>query len=234
MTASRRQMLGLLAASALPLRLSAQESGAQRPDHFQLGIQDLDQGIEIVKSLTGVDPARGGTHPGYGTRNALASLGSGSYLEILALDPAQSDLKTPRTERIHGLSGPTILTYALQTTDIDAKLARMNAIPGLSGKLDRRSRKAADGSVLEFTTLVMDSPFGPQLPFFIDWRNSPHPSTTQPAGCQLLEFVTLHPDAEALRDIYRRLEISIPIEAAAKPGFIAKIGSPKGKVTFLG
>ena len=234
MTPSRRQMLAAAAAGALPLRLPAQESGPQRPDHFQLGIQDLDQGIELVKNLTGVDPARGGTHPGYGTRNALASLGAGSYLEILALDPAQSELKTPRTERIHGLDGPTVLTFALQTTAIDAKLAQMNAIPGLSGKLDRRSRKASDGSTLEFTTLVIDSPFGPQLPFFIDWRNTPHPSTTQPAGCQLLEFITLHPEAEALRDIYRRLDITIPVEAAAKPGFIAKIRSPKGNVTFLG
>jgi hypothetical protein len=231
---SRRQILGILAASALPLRLPAQESAVQRPDHFQLGIPDLDQGIDIVKNLTGIDPARGGAHPGYGTRNALASLGAGSYLEILALDPAQSDLKTPRTERIHGLAGPTILTFALQTTAIDAKLAQMSAIPGLAGKLDRRSRKTADGSTLDFTTLVIDSAFGPQLPFFIDWRNTPHPSTTAPAGCQLLEFVTLHPDAEALRDIYRRLDITIPVEAAAKPGFIAKVRSPKGNVTFLG
>ena len=234
MPTSRRQMLGLLAASALPLRLSAQGNAVQRPDHFQLGIPDLDQGIGIVKNLTGIDPARGGAHPGYGTRNALASLGAGSYLEILALDPDQSEVKTPRTERIHGLTGPTILTFALQTTAIDAKLAQMNAIPGLSGKLDRRSRKTADGSTLEFTTLVIDSVFGPQLPFFIDWRNTPHPSTTAPAGCQLLDFVTLHPDAEALRDVYRRLDITIPVEAAARPGFIAKIRSPRGTVTFLG
>ena len=178
--------------------------------------------------------ARGGSHPGYGSRNALASLGAGSYLEILALDPAQSDLKTARTEKLRSLTGPTILTYALQTTAIDAKLAQMNAIPGFSGKLDHRSRKTAEGATLQFTTLVIDSPFGPQLPFFIDWQNTPHPSTTQPAGCELLEFATLHPDAAALRDVYRRLDITVPVEAAAKSGFFAKIRSPKGDVVFLG
>ena len=233
---SRRAFVA--AAAFAPVLLKAESADpaamADRPDHFQLGIADLDQGVALVRDATGVEPAFGGAHPGYGTRNALISLGEGSYLEILALDPAQADLKTPRTDRIRALGGPTILTYAMQTTIIERKLALAQEIPGVTGKLDPRSRKKPDGTTLEWTNLPLESPFGPQLPFFIDWKGATHPSKTAPAGCKLLSFEVLHPEAEALRAAYRKLGIGIAVKAAAQPGFVATLGTPKGQVVFVG
>jgi len=233
---SRRSLIA--AAALAPVALKAQTPApaamAERPDHFQLSIADLDQGIAIVRDLTGVEPAFGGAHPGNGTRNALLSLGDGSYLEILALDPAQPEVKTPRTEWIRSLTSPAIRTYAMRTTAIDRKQAAAQEIPGISGKLLPGSRKTPDGSTLEWANLTLESPFGQQMPFFIDWKNSPHPSLNTPAGCHLLGFEVLHPDAQSLRDIYRKLEIAVTVNAAPKAGFIAHIATPKGTVTFLG
>jgi hypothetical protein len=231
----RGLLLATVAAPAATWAQTADPAGmAARPDHFQLGIPDLDQGVAIVRALTGVQPAFGGAHPGYGTRNALISLGSGCYLEILALDPAQAELRTPRTDRIRSLTGPTILTYAMQTRAIERKLAQAQAIPGLQGKLDPRSRKKPDGSLLEWTNLPIESRFGPQLPFFIDWKSSPHPSDGAPAGCTLAGFEVLHPDADALGSVYAGLGIEIAVKAAPAPGFVAHVATPKGEVAFLG
>jgi hypothetical protein len=86
-------------------------------DHFILGCDDLDRGIDFVEQRTGVRAAFGGVHPGRGTRNALLSLGARKYLEIMAPDPAQQ--VTPQIPRLRELKEPRLVGWAAHPGDLE-------------------------------------------------------------------------------------------------------------------
>jgi hypothetical protein len=199
-------------------------------DHVLWAAPDLRAGEKIIESLTGVAPARGGTHPGFGTRNSLIGLDSGIYFEIISPDPAQ-DLKANRGGVIAALPRPGIMTFAIRSDDLEAlgAAARREGL-SLQGPVAMH-RERPDGLRLDWTILYLeDSRFGETIPFVIDWGKSPHPSESVPAGCQLRSFAVLHPEADELSRLYAALDIPVPVKRGANPGFVAELASPNGDV----
>ena len=94
-------------------------------DHILIGAPDLDVGIRWVEERTGVRAKFGGNHPGAGTRNALLSLSTGHYLEIIAPDPAQAN--APDERKLRELSSPRIIQWAIHTEDIAAAKSMVEA-----------------------------------------------------------------------------------------------------------
>ncbi|MBH0619342.1 VOC family protein, partial [Salmonella enterica] len=138
-------------------------------DHLLWAAPDLDDGIGVPAAATGVTPVPGGAHPGFGTRNALLSLGS-SYLEVISPDPAQ-DLAGNRGGRIAGLPRPGLLTFAVRTPDLAGFAAAARAA-GLSvGEPVAMSRRRPDGLLLAWAVQHASSDAHLDLvPFAIDWR----------------------------------------------------------------
>lgn len=200
-------------------------------DHVLWAAPDLDAGAALMEQLVGVTPARGGSHPGLGTRNSLLSLGD-TYLEILSPDPAQA-LEGTRGGAIAARRGPGLYMFAMQTTDLAAyAAAAARAGVPTKGPIEM-SRTRLDGVRLEWACLYMDHPlFGEMVPFGIDWKNSPHPSATTPKGCRLVELVALHPRAPELAEIYRTMGIAVEARIAAEPGFLATLETPRGTVVL--
>ena len=200
-------------------------------DHLLWAAPDLDEGLSIIGGLTGVTPATGGSHPGFGTRNGLLSLGF-AYLEIIAPDPSQ-DLEGNRGGQIAALPCPGLLTFAVRTPDL-AGFAAAARRAGLSvGAPVAMSRTRPDGVHLAWTVQRVESDAHPNLiPFAIDWQGSPHPAITTPAGCTLIDVAAFHPDPEAVAAIYAELHVRVDVRYAPRPGLTATLSSPRGTVSL--
>ena len=95
------------------------------------------------------------------------------------------------------------------------------------------SRETPDGVLLSWTGLyLMGHDYGDQVPFYIDWGKTPHPSDTSAQGLKLLSLQAVHPEPERLAAIYRGLDIAVTVAAGEAPGFELRIGTPKRELTF--
>jgi len=230
---SRRHFLAITASALFvpPLALAA-DAGEDDDvpallDHIILGCNDLDKGIEFVHDGTGVLPAMGGVHPGRGTRNALLSLGERRYLEIIAPDPAQTEIV--HFPQIRSMTDPRLIGWAAHPPDIaaPAKQLRENKVE-FTGPSDG-SRKRPDGQMLNWKTINLADDRHGLLPFFIEWSaDSVHPSKDAPAKCTLDYFEILSADAQELAATLKRIGIDFPVQRSDKTRLQAVISGPKG------
>jgi len=199
-------------------------------DHILWAVPDLDQGAAQFAAATGVTPAGGGSHAGFGTRNTLASLGEQLYFEVISVDPAQHDFKA-RAKRVAALGAPEMHTFGVRGTDLDRYRDTARDLGLSASDPVAMSRRRSDGVQIQWRAIYIDDArWGDMVPFLIDWMGSEHPWKTTPRGCSLLEFCALHPDADALTDIYGALGISVPVRRAVTPGFLLRLDTPNGEV----
>jgi hypothetical protein len=200
-------------------------------DHLVYATPDLDLGIATIERLLGVRATAGGRHPGAGTRNALVALGPGTYLEIVGPDRTQPQPEQPRWFRIDEIDAPRLVTWAAKVDSIDqiSRKARRLGV-GLGG-IVAGSRRRDDGVLLAWRytnprTVVADG----IIPFLIDWGTTPHPSESAVRGASLITLRVEHPQPEPIRDIARRLGLSLQIDRGSQPALVATIASLRGEV----
>jgi hypothetical protein len=182
-------------------------------DHILLGAPNLDAGMAAFEKATGVKPARGGTHPGRGTRNALVSLGNGTYLEIIA-PQEQPDATTDMVKQLQALSSPKLIAWAER---VDAASAR-DALAREGFTLTESqpgSRVTPSGARLDWTTFDIVTPHISAAPFFIEWgKTTTHPSITSPSGCTMAAFEVTDPNADALNRMLKATGMSMRVQSA--------------------
>lgn len=199
-------------------------------DHVIVAIDTLERGIALLREATGLTPVFGGAHPGRGTQNAILSLGSGSYLELLAPNP--SDAQGPRMVQMFAAArNLTPSGWALAAPDVDSvrALALRRGLP--AGAVAPGARTRPDGSTLRWRTL---NPWGwnnALLPFFIEWQaSSPHPSRESPTGCTLTSITLRSAAADSLRQLFNRIAVPAQVEPAARDAMSIVLSCPKGEV----
>jgi len=230
-TQGRRSFIAVVAGTAFaPLLTWAAAEFPSLLDHFILGCDDLDRGINFVEKHTGVRAAFGGVHPGRGTRNALLSLGERKYLEIMAPDPAQQ--VTPQIPRLRELKEPRIVGWAVHPIDMTQLAAHLHEAGVAFKDPQPGSRQRPDGKVLHWKSLTLIDDRNGLLPFFIEWSaDSLHPSADAPKGCRLVHFGAVAPQPDDLAKLVTLLQIDLPISRGDQPALQATIVGPQGQLT---
>ncbi len=200
-------------------------------DHLVYATPDLQHGIETIEKLFGVRATPGGQHPGRGTRNALVSLGPGIYLEIIGPDPAQAQPSLPRPFGIDDLKEPRLVTWAAKGRNLESFANEAGRSGVKLGQVIDGSRRRTDGVMLSWRytdprTVVSDG----VVPFFIDWGQTPHPSSTAAPGVSLIGLRAEHPDPGPVQNALGKLGLDLRVQRGPRPALIATVNSPRGRV----
>ena len=210
----------------------ASDGVPQSLDHIILGCNNLDTGIEYVYQHLGVRAAAGGVHPGAGTKNALLSLGTLRYLEIIAPDPLQAATSDPR--HVLDLKDPALVGWAIHRNDLNGFASHLRSAAVECVGPNPGSRARPNGTTLKWKSLTLKDDSDGVLPFFIEWdQDSLHPSVDAPAGCRLTELRIATPDPVGLQSLSAKLQLAVQIRQFNELGLEATLVGPQGSLPLV-
>lgn len=200
-------------------------------DHLVYATPDLQVGIERVERMLGVRATPGGQHPGRGTRNALLSLGPGTYLEIIGPDPEQPTPAQARPFGIDDLEEPRLVTWAARGKELEQLASEADRRGVKLGEVISGSRQRGDGVLLSWRytdprTVVAAG----IVPFFIDWGKTPHPAATAAQGASLIGLRAEHPDPKQVQEALSRLGLDLRVQRGSRAALIATVSGTRGRV----
>lgn len=201
------------------------------PDHLILTTNNLLKGMDYVEELFGVRPVFAGQHLGLGTHNALLSLGNRTYFEVIAPDPKQNIDKNKLWIGIFDDATPRLSRWVAQTDHLNtiAEIAKEQQIP--LGDIRPGSRTQTNGTLISWqASFPAVENFGGLMPFFINWGDSQHPSTSLPLAGSLEEISATHPKPDLIKKYWRSLGIPYDIKYGPQPKLHARIKTQNGVV----
>lgn len=200
-------------------------------DHLVYTTKDVEATVEDLARRLGVKAAAGGRHLGYGTRNALLSLGEACYLEIIGPDSGQPQPVRGYWYGIDNIERPRLFTWTARVEHIERVAAHAHATGYKTGDVHKVFRETPDGHRLSWR-LTMPTGAGDGLvPNLIEWdEGCPHPSDTAPAGLTLIELHGYHPSPESIAPMLTALGVDLEIEVGTNPRLLALLETPYGPV----
>lgn len=228
-----------------PAKHPAEGSGKENPvptcnlDHLVVAAQTLQQGVSYLEEQLGVTVPVGGAHPLMGTHNRLMRLGSGVFLEIIAIDPDASPPDRPRWYALDEpvmqdrlATRPRLITWVVRADDIlsaveSSAISPGPVIEGRRGDLVWQITVPEDGSM----------PEGGLFPTLIQWpgklnEHGPAPKMAD-LGCSLSKLTVYSPEPSRLSQALQSIGAAGLVEVATgSPTLVAVIDCPKGLVTL--
>jgi Glyoxalase-like domain len=200
-------------------------------DHLVVAAATLADGIEHVESQLGVPMQPGGKHAFMSTHNALLKLGTGCYLEVIAVDPDAMRPTRPRWFNLDNLTlaKPRLIHWVARTSDIISASREFPFCgPVVSASRDDLHWKITipnDGS------LPCDGAF----PTIIEWPEGLHVSEKMiDQGCTLASLLIQHEDAASIANrIGENMSGQMLRFSAGPTKLTATISTPSGARTLF-
>jgi hypothetical protein len=99
-----------------------------------------------------------------------------------------------------------VQTYAVRVPDIDGAVASAREVGWETGPVGDLSRRTPAGDLLEWRLTRSEAePERYDLPFLIDWGETPHPGETIGPSLELVSFARLEPTPERAESLRREL-----------------------------
>lgn len=205
---------------------------SRKIDHIVYCVPNLEDAVIDLESMLGVKANIGGTHNTQGTKNALINLGEECYLEILAIDESNTDIKAPRWMGIDLLQSSKLTRWALKADDINTDSKSLSVHNPDMGQVTGGSRMMTNGKTLKWKiAMPLHSPEVEVAPFITDWSESEaHPTDSLDHECQLLELLLNHPNPTEVQSLFDQMNINIRINKSETTFIQATIKCPKGIV----
>lgn len=190
-------------------------------DHLVIAGTDLGAIVAWWTTHTGVAPTRGGSHTGYGTRNALVGAGPSTYVELIGPDPGQPEPDLPRPFGIDELEPFSIrlVTFALPVPDLELACARVRAAGIEPGRIRPMERQTADGSTLRWRVAFPESPgLAGVMPFLIEWgAGASHPASVLRAAVEVERLELGHPRPGPILAALENLGSELTVQETGEP-----------------
>jgi hypothetical protein len=200
-------------------------------DHLILGCSNLESGVEDFAARTGSQPAFGGEHPTLGTHNALASLGDGLYLEVIAPRPRAQVQGRWRLLLGHDRLYP--IGWAVRVGDMNVARRLLQSGGFQTADPQSGSRLRPDGGKLRWTTADVVDPEVALAPFLIEWtKTTTHPSVDAPGGCALESLELGQPNPQVLARLLEAMGLGLEVRTTTDPRMIVTLRCPTGRVVF--
>lgn len=202
-------------------------------DHFMYAGTSLEDLATRFTALTGIAPRQGGRHPTLGTCNSLVGTGTSIYLELIAPDPA-SDVHSEMRIGLEALPRPQLHRFIMRCASDDfPALAKAYRAAGIEAPVHDLQRITPEGQTIRWRLMIPETnTYGLFAPFFIDWLDTPHPSTRLPADVEVLACEAGHPQAGRLSALWQGLGIDMPLRAADTPYMRVLLKTPRGEVAM--
>ena len=200
-------------------------------DHILLLVSDLEAYQTQFQEVTQVAPTYGGVHPSARASNALIDMGNGTYLELIG--PALDGTEGPLTLTLRKLEEPRLSWFAMRSEDLQQDVERLESAGFEHSGIQEIEFESEIRNKIRYSAVVaINHDWGDQMPFFINWGDTPHPTTTSNGGLTLTSFTVYHPDAESLAQVYDQLDVDVVVEHAEQPGFRLEFNSLGGDVVY--
>lgn len=187
-----------------------------QPDHIAIAGRDFAELERFFCSALDIPEGElhRASHKDVGTRAVFAPSGGASYVEVIAPDP-RATVESVYTQAISCLNDPAVGGFGMRTRDLEHVIQiALNLGLEISstgeGTATDDSGKQGKWSDVDFKLWR-----GNLIPFFIDYRVGDDERAAKwgerPHSVAVEEFIITSPDADELRNIYKALDIDVPI-----------------------